>query len=207
MITPADKARAYFADTFAKHGASPLGLDWNGTESQMRRLAVLVDEIPNSPDISVNDIGCGYGSFLGLLHGRGQSGFTYTGYDLVRGMIDHANEKYKNQPGISFICGGTESLNPADYTVASGTFNMKQDVPAKDWDAYVKSCLTQMLGNTRKRMAVNFLTSYSDAEYMRDDLYYPDPKDMFDFGMRATGAAAIRHNYGLYDFTLTIDQI
>ncbi len=199
--------RNYFKNTFEEHGESSEGLDYNGRQSHYRRLGVLVNEIDTFENFSINDVGCGFGSFLDALYGSGRNNFEYTGYDLVEEMttLGRQNWTIKN-PQLEFITGGTEALKMADYSVASGTFNMKQQAPHDEWHNYVLKCLKDMIDHSKVKIAVNFLTSYSDEEYMREDLYYPDPREMFDFGMKLTGSAAIRHNYGLYDFTLIINK-
>ena len=207
MNSRENNIRNYFRKTFNDHGESSEGLDYNGRQSHYLRLGVLVNELNAFENFSINDLGCGFGSLLDALYGSGRNNSDYTGYDLVEEMIllGQKNWTAKN-PRLKFISGGTEALKMADYSVASGTFNIKQDSSHDDWHNYVLECLKDMMLHTKIKLVVNFLTSYSDEEYMREDLYYPDPREMFDFGMKLTGSAAIRHNYGLYDFTLIINK-
>ena len=207
MNSRENNIRNYFRKTFNDHGESSEGLDYNGRQSHYLRLGVLVNELNAFENFSINDLGCGFGSLLDALYGSGRNNFDYTGYDLVEEMIllGQKNWTAKN-PRLKLTSGGTEALKMADYSVASGTFNIKQDSSHDDWHNYVLECLKDMMLHTKIKLVVNFLTSYSDEEYMREDLYYPDPREMFDFGMKLTGSAAIRHNYGLYDFTLIINK-
>lgn len=199
--------RSYFSATFQKHGSSPQGLDWNSKAAHYKRLGVIVSEVNATSDFSINDVGCGFGSLLDCLFGAGKAEFSYQGYDLVEEMVKSARETWcDGKLDINFTSGGTDALAMADFTIASGTFNMKQSTSTEDWHAYVLENLVKMLAATRKRIIVNFLTGYSDEEFKRDDLYYPDPKEMLGFGLKQTGSAAIRHNYGLYDFTLVVDK-
>jgi hypothetical protein len=56
-----------------------------------------------------------------------------------------------------------------------------------------------------KGMAFNALTSYSDPEFMKPDLYYPDPLQVFDFCKRnLSKQVALLHDYGIYDFTILV---
>jgi hypothetical protein len=49
------------------------------------------------------------------------------------------------------------------------------------------------------------LTSYSDAEKMRDDLYYGDPLIFFDRSKRRHARnVALLHDYGLWEWTLLV---
>jgi hypothetical protein len=125
----------------------------------------------------------------------------YRGYDLSESMLAHAREAY---PDATFV-GSMEDLAPADYTVASGLFNVKLDVPAEDWQEYVLATLETIAGLSVKGVAFNMLTSYSDADRMRDDLYYGDPRFFFDLCKRAYSRhVALLHDYGLYEFTMIV---
>ena len=56
-----------------------------------------------------------------------------------------------------------------------------------------------------KGFAFNMLTSYSDADKMRDDLYYGDPCELFDHCKRSYSRnVALLHDYGLYEFTMLV---
>ena len=49
------------------------------------------------------------------------------------------------------------------------------------------------------------LTTYSDAEKMRPDLYYGDPTFFFDHCKRNYSRnVALLHDYELYDFTILV---
>lgn len=198
--------KEFFAGKFDEHGESPEGVCYSNPKGQILRIGALVSQIEEQSGFSVADVGCGFGSLIEALFGAGKFNFDFTGYDLVDEMIENAKERWAGDPRLSFIGGGTKSLQPADYVLASGTFNMKQDTPHDEWHDYVMSCLSDMLAATNKKLIVNFLTSYSDEEYKRDDLFYANPNAMFDWAMQQTGSAAILHNYGLFDFTLVVNR-
>ena len=53
--------------------------------------------------------------------------------------------------------------------------------------------------------AFNCLTAYSDADKMRDYLYYASPTWLFDMcKQRYARNVALLHDYGLYEFTLIV---
>jgi hypothetical protein len=57
----------------------------------------------------------------------------------------------------------------------------------------------------RKGFAFNCLTSYSDPERMRDDLYYGDPCYYFDLCKRLySPQVSLLHDYGLWEFTIIV---
>ena len=200
-----DRTRGYFQATYDAHGATSKGLDYNGRPAHYTRLGVLAAEVDRRTGFSVADVGCGYGSLLDALYGAGKRDFAYRGYDLVEGLVERGRAEWGTPDGrIAFVHGGTDRLERADYVLASGVFNIKQDTPVKVWRDYVLACLEEMSAAAGRKTAATFLTAYSDEDRKRDDLYYPDPADLFAFAMKLTGQAAIRHDYGLYDFTLVI---
>ncbi len=53
--------------------------------------------------------------------------------------------------------------------------------------------------------AFNALTSYSDIEFRRDDLYYADPLFWFDYcKTNISKYVALLHDYPEYDFTIIV---
>ena len=63
-----------------------------------------------------------------------------------------------------------------------------------------------VLNETSTRgFSFNCLTSYSDSEKMRDDLFYANPCTIFDYCKRNfSKQVALLHDYGLYEFTILV---
>ncbi len=54
-------------------------------------------------------------------------------------------------------------------------------------------------------MAFNALTTYSDPEKQRSELYYADPLQLFDYCKRNLSRdVALLHDYELFDFTIVV---
>jgi hypothetical protein len=116
-------------------------------------------------------------------------------------MLRHARIDY---PGVSFVSDADE-LGRSDYTVASGIFNVKLTTPDDTWQEYVLDTLRTMARLSAKGFAFNMLTSYSDPDKMRDDLFYGDPRFFFDYCKREYARnVALLHDYGLYEFTMIV---
>jgi SAM-dependent methyltransferase len=191
----------YYSGRFAEHGATARGVDWNSPESQELRFDQLLRVADRETGaFSLNDFGCGYGALVPYLRRRGLDA-EYRGFDLSASMLEHARREY---PDVIFV--GTEGeLGRADYTVASGIFNVKMDVLAEDWREYVFATLGAIARLSVKGFAFNMLTSYSDPDKMRDDLYYGDPRLVFDHCKREYSRdVALLHDYGLYEFTAIV---
>jgi hypothetical protein len=93
----------------------------------------------------------------------------------------------------------------ADYGIASGIFNVRQGRSDVEWRNYLEQTLATLNRTSRKGFAFNCLTSYSDRDRMRPDLYYADPTSLFDLCKRQfSRQVALLHDYNLYEFTILV---
>lgn len=185
------------------HGATAKGVDWNSPESQSLRFEQLLKVCDLSQPFSINDYGCGYGALAEYL-AAGKYTFHYRGFDISSQMIAQARAIYGAGERHEFFT--EEALLPqADYTVASGIFNVKLHTPDAEWEEYVLHTLRKILEQSSRGFAVNMLTKYSDKERMRPDLYYGDPLFWFDYCKRNFSRyVALLHDYPLFEFTLLV---
>ncbi|MGE0822671.1 MAG: trans-aconitate 2-methyltransferase [Candidatus Binatia bacterium] len=195
---------AYYTAKIQEHGATARGVDWNSTESQSMRFQQLLRLcLDTSRPFSINDIGCGYGALVDYLqacHYR----FSYAGVDLSTAMIQVATERYLHDSRCQFFTTFS-ALPVADYSVASGIFNVKLSTPDGEWITYMAAMLDQLASVSSLGFAFNVLTQYSDAERQRPDLYYADPRFWFDHcQQRYSRWVALLHDYGLYEFTILV---
>ena len=199
---------AYFRERINCHGAVPEGVDWNSDAAQLLRFSALCRFLPAEKRFSINDLGCGYGRLAAYLAEKHPACHRYAGYDLSAEMICSAEKGAHELPAVSFhVIAGPEEMAPADYTVASGIFNVKFDYPESRWLAYVLETLDAMDRRSRAGFAFNMLTRYSDAEHMKDRLFYADPCFIFDYCKRNYSRhVALIHDYGLYDFTIQVTK-
>lgn len=192
----------YYSDRFEEFGPSPQGVDWNSAESQTLRFDQLARLLEGDDDYSLNDLGCGYGAFADYLTRQG-SAFVYTGYEVSGAMLGHAQRAFQDRPNVHFHAG--PSMSQADYSIASGIFNVKLTFDDDEWSAYVNATLDALADASRKGFAFNMLTSYSDADRRRNDLYYADPLAVFDLCKRRFApAVALLHDYPLWEFTTIV---
>lgn len=192
----------YYTGKVAAHGPTALGVDWNSAESQRLRFAQLVKVIDPSRPFTINDYGCGYGALVDYLE-ENRYLFRYCGFDISAHMVSEARLAHPS-PTITFVDQETE-LRPADYTVASGIFNVRLGTPAEDWRRYLLDTLDSINDLSEKGFSFNVLTKYSDAQFMRPTLYYADPLFLFDHcKTRFSRFVALLHDYPLYEFTLLV---
>ena len=195
----------YYTKKVLTHGASPRGVDWNSEESQSLRFKQILKVVEAEDSFSLNDYGCGYGGLVGYLETL-ETPYTYTGFDISEAMIEKAVAAHGSKPNCSFVAR-EEDLHPADYTVASGIFNVKMETPEDQWKEYCLQTIDRLARLSTKGFAFNVLTRYSDPEFMRPDLYYADPCFLFDYCQQKYSRwVALLHDYGLYEFTLIVKR-
>lgn len=194
----------YYTGRLREHGATAKGVDWNSEESQrlrFKQLARLWERDPQGEDMSVIDFGCGYGALFEYLHDCGGA-FVYQGFDISEAMIREASTRAR---GRSMFTTNVAELKRADYVVASGVFNVKLNADANTWDEYMTRTIEKLASLATRGFAFNALTSYSDPEKRRDDLYYADPLHWFDHCKRQHSRfVTLLHDYPLYEFTILV---
>lgn len=190
----------YYTGKLSEHGATPQGVDWNGEASQELRFAQLLQVAGGAQAFSLNDYGCGYGALADYLERR-ERAVDYRGFDISAAMVAEARARHP----AARIVQSEDELEPADYTVASGIFNVKLDVAAAEWTEYVLATIERLDRLSRAGFSFNVLTMYSDREFMREHLYYADPGFLFDHCKRTCSPhVALLHDYGLYEFTIVV---
>lgn len=200
ILTKVDR---YYSDKLAQHGPVPGGVDWNGLESQELRFRQLLEVCDFAKGFSINDLGCGYGALLDYIRKMGWQ-VEYRGFDVSEAMVMEATRIHADASNARFVVAA-KADEPADYTVASGIFNVCLDVNKTEWQKYMMMTLDEMDLASKKGFAFNCLTSYSDASRMRDYLHYADPCMLFDICKRKYSKnVALVHDYGLYEFTMLV---
>jgi SAM-dependent methyltransferase len=197
-------------DFYTRHliqfGNSSKGVGWKDEHAQVVRFAQLARVFYGKQKFLVNDLGCGAGHFFDYLRSEKYTSITYHGYDILEEMIQLAkNNLSPNSKVILTKIQSADEMIVADYTVASGIFNVKYDINEKDWLDHILTTLQSVNSCSKQGFAFNLLTKYSDPEYMQPYLYYADPLLLFDFCKRNfSKEVALLHDYFMYDFTILV---
>lgn len=195
------QADEYFTKKVLEYGNTNKGVDWNSKESQelrFQQLSKIIAEKNNR--FSICDYGCGYGAYCDYVTNNGFD-LDYTGIDISSQMIENAKALYPDKKFLN--CA--EIDEEYDYIIASGIFNLKQSVPDSEWRQYIIDTINMFNEKSKKGFAFNCLTKYSDAELMREDLYYSDPLFLFDYAKKHFSRnVALLHDYNLYEFTILV---
>ena len=198
------KVANYYSRKLQEHGETPNGVDWNSEQSQVLRFEQLCRVLEGEAGpIAINDLGCGYGAMLDHLT-SGYEIASYLGIDVSKEMIQAARKRYDLVSNARFINASEPDQN-ADYGIASGIFNVRLKNSDDEWAKYIKYTLDVLNKTSRTGFAFNCLTSYSDSDKMRDNLFYADPCEWFDFcKKRYSRNVALLHDYHLYEFTILV---
>jgi SAM-dependent methyltransferase len=202
-LTLLDAVQRYYSGKIAEHGPTARGVDWNDQASQEVRFEQLLKLCDLETPFTINDYGCGYGALASYLAERGIR-FSYAGFDISQRMLEQARDLLDGVDECRFVTKD-EQLETVDYTVASGIFNVRLDAADDAWERHVFATLERLDQLSTRGFAFNMLTSYSDPERMRPDLYYADPRELFDHCKRTFSRwVALLHDYGLYEFTIIV---
>jgi len=191
LLTPVVKA---YERRLRQFGAEARGVFWKDEDLQRQRydiLSAIFDDIDQAGGLTIHDFGCGYGALFDYLKDMPvMKASGYIGTDMSVDMITQAKRRISD-PRTSFI-RHLMAVDVADYTFASGTYNMHVGQNEEDWETYVKASLKQLWSKTRKGLAFNMLRDDADERY--DGLYYINGRDLFDFCTRELSPNVILQN-------------
>ena len=136
------KLSEYFTEKLDEFGATPRGVDYNGSDSQERRFEQLVKVINPSQFFSIIDYGSGYGALFNFLNRLGWQ-FEYYGIDLIEKMAVAGRELHKDFPNAHFTTDENEAPT-VDYLLSGAIFNIKLDEPYESWQEFVVRTLARM---------------------------------------------------------------
>ena len=196
----------YYDQHLKTYGPGAMGVGWKNEAAQQIRFDQLAKIIERFPGFTLNDLGCGAGDCYSYLNARYPIDFQYYGYDMLESMLDKVITRFSSCENAHWIkIDNAYELLPADYTIASGIFNLKYTIEESDWKSYIVETLHQVNQKSSRGFAFNMLTIYSDKEFMKEELYYADPLYFFDLCKKNFSKnVALLHDYFEYDFTILV---
>lgn len=195
--------RAYYSRKVRRFGATPIGADWTCVASQEMRFVQLLKLCDFSAPFSLNDLGCGYGALLALLDRRHAAcDIDYLGIDLSASMVREARRCWLRRNRAHFVVGHSP-LRCADYSVASGIFNVKLEHSREVWECAIRATLAGLASNSCRGFAVNFLLAPRQASLARPGLYTTAPEHWAGYCARQFDVEVdVIGEYGMPEFTL-----
>ncbi|CAA7618743.1 class I SAM-dependent methyltransferase [Magnetospirillum sp. SS-4] len=149
--------------TLEEHGATAPGVAWRDDIYQHRGFERLTSGIDRRRPVTVNDVGCGYGALFGYLDRH----FTLAGYcgtDICEAMIEAAGRRVQD-PRARFAQNAMP-MAAADWSIASGTFNLSAGTDGLLWRKIVEDVLREMARLSRIGFAVSMLRPDGASEFL-----------------------------------------
>lgn len=207
LMEALDGVARLYEKSLSDHGLSSKSVGWKDEVSQLLRfekLVYLMEPRRTAEEVSVNDLGCGYGAMFQYLDALPEVRLaTYYGYDISDEMLTTA-KRIVTDPRAQFI-QGSQLTNEADYSFVSGTFNVRLEASEEVWAQHVKEALMNLAEKSRRGFAFNLLSTYVD--WKQDNLFYADPLLFFDFCKRSISPyVSLLHDYPLYEWTIIVRQ-
>ena len=167
------------------------GVKWASAESQRIRFEVLCEIAEDFFKSSILDVGCGLGHLIDYLLSNQFSGL-YKGIDTVDQMIVASKKRY---PLFDFETNVLDSIQNAayDYVIASGIFTFV------NWPS-MQSTIEKLFLCSKKGVAFNSLSAFAIEK--EAEIFYPDPRSVFEFCKKITSNVVLRQDYMPHDFTI-----
>ena len=200
-----EEVERYYTRRVLEYGATPLGVDWSCQATQELRFAQLLNLVNFAAPYALNDLGCGYGALVAyVMKYHSRCNVDYLGIDISPAMISAARKLWGRRRGVKFAIGSA-CPRVADYSVASGIFNVKLGRSTREWEGAIAKTLINLHSCSRLGFAVNFLAPRDCGQMRRIELYRTPPEpwcrfceENFDASVDLLGA------YGLREFTLLV---
>ncbi len=194
----------YYTKKIKEFGPVPGGADWNDKVSQELRFSKLVSIIDTDKAVTINDLGCGYAALYWYLKENKFRIKNYFGYDISPEMLKQARRLIKSNKA-QFV-NSHRIIFKADYSIASGIFNVNGGINNKEWEGHIKRTLFNMNEKSIIGFSFNCLTTYVD--YKKRHLYYASPEVFFKFCKdNFSPYVCLIHDYKLFEWTILVKNI
>jgi SAM-dependent methyltransferase len=196
---------SYYTQCARRHGSTPRGVDWTSLASQQLRFVQLMKVCSDARAFSLNDLGCGYGALVAYLGQRhADATIDYLGIDVAPTMVRRARGVCAGKRWASFVIGHT-APRVADYSVASGIFNVQRGLPTAHWERFVAATLDHLNATSRVGFAVNFMRAPDNPARAHPMLYQPPAGQWVAYCTTRLGAqVTLLENYGQPEVTLLV---
>ena len=180
-------------------------MNWSSSKSQYLRFKQLC-KIGILKNHTLHDIGCGSGELLIFLKKNNIRFKSYLGSDISNIMIELCKRKFSKEKNASFKTLDIHKINNikiADYVVASGIFNIKNNITSKVWKIYVFNTILKMFKYAKKGIAFNLMTF--DTTYRDKKIFYLSVDEILRFlRKKVSKKIIINHSYNLWEYTVFV---
>ena len=189
-----------------KLGEVSSALGWKSENEQLMRFSKLVSsfDLGEGP-VSINDYGAGFGDLYPFLkeHCKAEV-LEYNAYEINEKVMSVCRDRLSMHEGSRFFTSG-DIETTADYSIVSGTFNVKLETSKQEWKEYIFNTLEQLHNRSSKGFSFNLLTSYVDWE--AEGLFYANPEEFFSYCVsNFSNKVALLHDYPLFEWTISVKK-
>ena len=178
-----------FSRRFKIFGPQPEASLWFSEARQCARfsvIAAIICERIQDREVSICDIGCGYGGFLKFLQNEHNNiDFEYTGYDLADNLIEFCDSKMSSK-NARFM-QGSRPAELMDFSIMSGTYNYAPQTTVTDWRFYFRGELERIFEKTKKCMILNLMIA-DLPRISKSGIFYEELNDFKAFCEERLGA-------------------
>ncbi len=193
-----------YTNNLKEYGITSTSVGWPNPEDHRLRFDKLLGSFDLKTPFSLNDLGCGYGAVLNYFNENRLPVEHYYGYDISQEMLDSLVPSNYSDIIIERFCSPNLSTC-ADFSIASGIFNVKFEESEEDWLKHILQTLSCLNEFSSRGFSFNLLTSYVD--FKRDHLYYGDPLFFFDYCKKNfSNYVTLLHDYKLWEWTVVVKK-
>lgn len=202
---PLTEVALHYNSKVQAFGATALGLDWPSLSAVHDRLFALLESADLHEGSSLNDLGCGWGAAIHVVdHLYPDGKIDYVGIDVAPEMIDVARARCGARPRTCFLVGSRCS-RVADFSIASGIFNVKLGASREAWERHVRATIENLHAHSICGFAFNLMLP-TTATRCVPQLYCTHPEPWVQFCEALSGRrVTVRQVRDLAEFTLHVD--
>lgn len=198
----------HYESCFEKFGDTHKGFGWPKEKDVDTRHRVMLDVInkgEGGENITLLDFGCGSSHLYEyILRNKFDTVIKYSGLDIVEKFISVSKNKF---PSNDYYCldilDDQNFLPDFDYIVMNGVLTTKRYLSFDDMNKYFQTIVRNVFQKARKGIAFNVMSKQVDWE--REDLFHLPFDVLATFLTKHVSRHfVIRHDYGLYEYTVYI---
>lgn len=188
------------------HGDSYLGVGWTKSQAEVdRRYEVMLDVVREADvDVTLLDFGCGLSHLHEHIRRTGRAGLRYSGLDVSERFLAASRAKFPQTPYYrTDVLKHPDDLPSFHYVVLNGVFTMKADNSYDEMWSYFTRLVRAVFAKAERGVAFNVMSKQVDWE--REDLFHVPFDDLAAFlTSQVSRHFVIRHDYGLYEYTIYV---
>jgi len=191
---PRVDAHSFYAETLQRYGETAEGLHFQSAVTQQTRFRVLRECLPRSlSDLTLVDVGCGFGDFLFYLQQGCDTPGRYIGIDIHERMVETARQRTGAEILLSDVL--LDPLPAADYYVCSGAMNT---LTVEETQAFMARCYAA----SRNGYVFNILHGSDHS----DTFNYRQPNEIEAWARELGAHCRIVDGYMHGDFTVALTR-